>query len=227
MKYIAHRGQPTQAPENTIPSFVLAAEKEHYFGIECDVYSTKDNHFVVIHNDDLKYMCKDSSKIMDLTLEEIKSFTIKAGKKIKSYPNLQIPQLSEFLDLCSKHNKAAIVEIKQVHDLTQLSDLISIFDDYPSLEIIVISFNINYLKYLRALTNRRLQYLTSSLTNEMIYDCRANQIDIGINKESVNPNLIKRLKKEGFEVAVFTVNDKKQAKQFEELGIDYITTDKL
>lgn len=227
MKYIAHRGQPLHAPENTIPSFILAAEKEHYYGIECDIYSTKDNHFVVFHNDDLMYMCKNQAKIMDLTLEEIKTFTIKAGRKIKSYSGLQIPQLSDFLDICSKYNKAAIIEIKHIHNLAQLTDLIAIIDEYPSLEVMIISFNINYLKYLRALVNIPLQYLTSKLTDEIIYDCRANQIDMSISKESVKPALIKRLKKEGFKVGVFTVNDKKQAKQFKELGIDYLTTDKL
>src|SRR5690606_30232348 len=147
--------------------------------------------------------------------------------KIKSHPDLRIPELSEFLDICSKYNKAAIIEIKRVHDLSQLSNLVLILEQYISLEVIFISFNITYLKYLRALTNLELHYLTSKLTDEMIYDCRTNQIDLGISKESVKPALIKKLKKEGFKIGVFTVNDKNQAKHLESLDIDYITTDKL
>ena len=34
MKYIAHRGFSSKAPENSIPAFELAALSEAHFGIE-------------------------------------------------------------------------------------------------------------------------------------------------------------------------------------------------
>jgi len=41
-KWIAHRGLSSEAPENTLESFRLAA-LNGYYGIECDVQSTKDH----------------------------------------------------------------------------------------------------------------------------------------------------------------------------------------
>ena len=53
MKYIAHRGFSSKAPENSIPAFKLAALSENHFGIECDVHQTKEsvvqlNHFIYL-----------------------------------------------------------------------------------------------------------------------------------------------------------------------------------
>lgn len=227
MKYIAHRGLSSQAPENTIASFLLAAKNQHFYGIECDVYSTKDGEFVVFHDDNLKRMAKTALNIMDLTYSELNQITIKSGSKIKSYRNEKVPLLTSFLDICSDHNKAAVIEVKKVHDITQLSNLVTILDNYPSLTVIFISFNLNYLKYLRAITNCDLQYLTSVNSTEIMYDCRANRIDISFDKDKLTPALVKKFKKEGFKIAVYTVDSISQALQFEKMGIDFLTTNSL
>jgi glycerophosphoryl diester phosphodiesterase len=39
VKYVAHRGQSMNAPENTIPAFELAG-RSGFWGIECDTYCT-------------------------------------------------------------------------------------------------------------------------------------------------------------------------------------------
>ncbi|MEF3692634.1 MAG: glycerophosphodiester phosphodiesterase family protein, partial [Acholeplasmataceae bacterium] len=67
MKYIAHRGYSSKAPENTVPSFTLAGEKQRFYGIECDLYTTKDGQFVVFHDENLKRMTGVDGSIMDYT----------------------------------------------------------------------------------------------------------------------------------------------------------------
>jgi glycerophosphoryl diester phosphodiesterase len=227
MKYIAHRGLSSQAPENTIASFSLAAKNQHFYGIECDVYSTKDGEFVVFHDDNLKRMAKATRNIMDLTYPELSEYSIKTGSKIRTYRNEKIPLLTAFLDICLDNNKAAVIEIKKVHDITQLTNLVAILDNYPSLTVILISFNLNYLKYLRAITNIDLQYLTQSISTEIMYDCRANHIDMSVDKDKLTPAIVKKLKKEGFKIAVYTVDSISQALQYEKMGIDFLTTNSL
>ncbi|MBU1143289.1 MAG: hypothetical protein KKH92_06560 [Firmicutes bacterium] len=227
MKYIAHRGLSSKAPENTIPAFELAAKEQRYFGIECDVQTTKDNQFVIFHDDDLQRMAKAKVKIKDLTYEELLGYTISKGNGIKKNPGSKIPLLLDYLEICSFHNKTAVIEIKKLNDITMLTDLIDLLDNYPSLSVIIISFNMNYLKYLRAITQIELHYLSDSISDSEIYDARVNQLGLSLKKDIVNKSFINRLKKEGFKIAIYTVNDLKDAIKFQNLGIDYLTTDKL
>ncbi|MDX9690996.1 MAG: glycerophosphodiester phosphodiesterase family protein [Acholeplasmataceae bacterium] len=227
MKYIAHRGLSSQAPENTIAAFQLAANTPEFFGIECDIHQTKDNQFVVFHDDDLKRMAKVTHKIKDLTYEELLKYPIKTGSKIKSHPNQTIPLLTDFLTICEEYQKTAVIEIKQVHEMENLSDLLLILEHFPTVNVIFISFNLSYLKYMRAISDISLKLLCDKVTDALIYDLRVNNINFSIQKDSFKPALINKLKKKGFEIATFTVNKKTTAKQLEKMGIDYITTDKI
>lgn len=227
MKYIAHRGLSSQAPENTIASFLLAAKEERFFGIECDVHETIDHQFIVFHDDDLKRMAKMDIKVKETTYQELQKYLIKTGSKVKTFPNQTIPLLTDYLSICEEYQKAAIIEIKYVQDMENLQKLLEIFEHYPTVKIILISFNLSYLKYLRAISDVSLQFLTDKVTDTLIYDLRVNSIDVSIQKDSFKPTLIAKLKKKGFEIATFTVNKKSTAKQLEKIGIDYITTDKV
>jgi glycerophosphoryl diester phosphodiesterase len=227
MKYIAHRGLSSKAPENTIPAFELAAKEQRYFGIECDIQTTKDNQFVIFHDDDLQRMVKAKVKIKDLTYEELLEYTISKGNGIKKYSGLKIPLLSDYLEICSFYNKTAVIEVKKVNDITLLTELIDLLDNYPSLSIMIISFNMNYLKYLRAITQIELHYLADSISESEIYDARVNQLGLSLKKDILTKSLVHQLKKEGFKIAVYTVNDAKDALMFQNFGIDYLTTDQL
>ncbi|HCB65998.1 MAG TPA: hypothetical protein DEP70_00200, partial [Acholeplasmataceae bacterium] len=57
--------------------------------------------------------------------------------------------------------------------------------------------------------------------------CRANRIDISFDKDKLTPAIVKKLKKEGFKIAVYTVDSISQALQYEKMGIDFLTTNSL
>lgn len=228
MKYIAHRGLSSKAPENTTKAFELAGQEQKYFGIECDIRTTKDHQFVVFHDEDLTRMMRMKGKIADFDLKELKEITIKRGNQVKKYADLHIPTLDEFMDICSYYNKTAVIEIKEVHEMTLLTELISKLDEHIGLSVIVISFNITYLKYLRALSEHiELQLLIDKLDESLIYDARVNHIDISINKDVIKKKgVVSRLKKEGFKIGVYTVNDVKDMMRMQSYKVDYLTTDK-
>ncbi|MDO9628542.1 MAG: hypothetical protein Q7I99_01465, partial [Acholeplasmataceae bacterium] len=70
-------------------------------------------------------------------------------------------------------------------------------------------------------------YLADSLLDSEIYDARVNQLNLSLKKDILSKTFVSKLKKEGFKIAVYTVNDSKDALKFQNLGIDYLTTDKL
>lgn len=226
MKYIAHRGLSSKAPENTIAAFTLAGQKQRFFGIECDLYTTKDGRFVVFHDEQLKRMTGVEGAVMDYDYNELLQMTIIKGSRIKQYPDQKIPTFEEYLDVCSYYNKTAVIEIKRIHDITQLTDLVNTIDERIGLSVIIISFNINYLKYIRAISSAELQLLTDQVDDETIYECRVNQLDVSMPKEMITLQLVKKLKKEGFKIGTFTVDEAKTMIEFEKYGIDYLTTNR-
>ncbi len=227
MKYIAHRGLSSQAPENTIPAFELAAEQDMFYGIECDIQTTADHQFVIMHDDSLYRMAKVKKDVKAMSIEEIGEVKIKSGSKIRSYPNIHVPTLDTYLSICRDYAKTAIIEVKWIHDITLLNDLINLIETYEGVSVVLISSNINYLKYLRAITGHDLQLVTEKITDAMLYDCRVNKIDFALKKTIIHHKLVAKLKRQGFKINVWTVNTLIEAKRFEAMGIDYLTTDRL
>ena len=222
MEYIAHRGKTKEALENTLEAFIEAGKDQHYVGIECDIHSTLDGVFVVHHDETLKRLADDERNIIDVNYEDIKD--IELSDETKSYA---LPTLESFLDICMTYKKIPMIEIKRVSNIEHLNQLLIMLELYHELNPIIISFNINYLKYLRAISNLELYFLTKEITEQNMYDCRVNEINYYINKESIDKLTIKTLKSKGFKIGVFTVNDEETEEEAKKLNIDYLTTDCL
>lgn len=222
MEYIAHRGKTKEALENTLEAFIEAGKDQHYVGIECDIHSTLDGVFVVHHDDTLKRLADDERNIIDVNYEDLKD--IELSDETKSYA---LPTLESFLDICMTYKKIPMIEIKRVSNIEHLNQLLIMLELYHELNPIIISFNINYLKYLRAISNLELYFLTKEITEQNMYDCRVNEINYYINKESIDKLTIKTLKSKGFKIGVFTVNDEETEEEAKKLNIDYLTTDCL
>jgi glycerophosphoryl diester phosphodiesterase len=217
MEYIAHRGKTQKALENTLEAFEHAGQDNHFVGIECDIHSTLDGIFIVHHDDSIKQL--DNKKIVELNFQEIKN--------IKLEGKYQIPLLEEFLDICKKYQKVPMIEIKKVADIEHLQQLITMLELYQDIKPVIISFNMNYLKYLRTQTQFDMYFLTTEISDQNMYDCRVNEINFYINKESLNKETIKTLKSKGFKIGVFTVNETEIEKHAKNLEIDFLTTDTL
>lgn len=71
MKFIAHRGASKECTENTVSALNKGAEIGAY-AVECDLRLTKDDVFVIFHDDDLKRLAGQDKKIKDITYEEMK-----------------------------------------------------------------------------------------------------------------------------------------------------------
>ena len=106
----SHRGVASEAPDNTMSAYRLAAE-QGYDMIELDLRFTKDNRCVAMHDRTVNRFARnadgselaDQLPIADITLEEARRYDygIRFSEKYKGEP---IPTLEEILDFAKSVN---------------------------------------------------------------------------------------------------------------------------
>ncbi len=92
----AHRGAMKTQPENTIPAFRAAVEAGAQM-IEFDVWLTKDNQMVVLHDETVDRTTNGTGNVSELTLDEIKKLDAGSWKSAE-FKGIQIPTFSEVLN---------------------------------------------------------------------------------------------------------------------------------
>ena len=98
IKVVAHRGGAHLGPpENTAAAIEKAIEVGADM-IEIDIRETKDGHLVIMHDSTVDRTTNGTGRVIDLTLEEIRS--LDAGSwKGETYRGLKVPTLKEALEL--------------------------------------------------------------------------------------------------------------------------------
>lgn len=96
---IAHRGAHQGIPENSLPAYQKAIDLGCDF-MEIDVRTTKDGHFVSVHNSTIdSYVEGKTGIVRNLTLAELKSLDI-GTRYGEEWKNTRIPTFEEILQLC-------------------------------------------------------------------------------------------------------------------------------
>ncbi|HEX9896582.1 MAG TPA: glycerophosphodiester phosphodiesterase [Dehalococcoidales bacterium] len=106
---IAHRGFTRKFPDNTLEAF-SAAIKLGADGIECDVHETADNHFIIIHDNDI-----EGKRIAEMSLRDV--------QQVRLREQYRIPTLEETLELCRGHVLLNL-ELKLVYSLDRLLEMV-------------------------------------------------------------------------------------------------------
>ena len=109
-RYVAHRGIVNgKYPGNSLDAIKQAAATPGIWGIETDIWQTKDGKFVCIHG-------KDSAKETKWGKHQVtttKRSTLRKTKvKTKTGYSYTLPTLEEYLDACKSGGKVAVIEIK-------------------------------------------------------------------------------------------------------------------
>jgi glycerophosphoryl diester phosphodiesterase len=94
VEVIAHRGEHLECPENTMP----AIEKAIALGVdwvEIDARTTKDGHFVLMHDGSVDRMTNGKGEVAGLTLAEIRA--LDAGVSKPGFARTKVPTLDEAL----------------------------------------------------------------------------------------------------------------------------------
>ena len=225
---IAHRGVSGLEKENTVPAFVAAGNRS-YYGIECDIYVTLDKKVVVIHDDNLLRVAGCDRGVKGSTLEELRSynlFDVDSSEKKEYY---KIPLLEEYLEICKRYEKKAIVEVKDHISQEEIDIILEVVERSGYLnETVFISFYPwNLFKIRAKYPNQPVQFLTSEMNEKLMNLCFENNFDLDINYNIVTKELIEMFHSHNLIVNTWTVNDKETALKLIEMGIDFITTNIL
>ncbi len=254
---IAHRGNRSISPENTIETFRQAIGKSDMF--EFDVQYTKDFYPIVMHDDSLLrttnvkeiFKNKNSFNVRDFTLKEIKTLdnvswfiqndpfsTIKNQKADIDYlVKLQknsIATLDEVLAFMKTNNFPANLEIKNsdFFESSKIShNIAKKINQYKVSDICLISsFNHNYIRAIKK--NNPSFFIAAILEETELLNILEYLKDLQVCAYHVDKSLaikdtIKLLKENDIFTNVFTVNDKIEKRELFKKGIKGIFTDIL
>lgn len=224
----AHRGVTAVAPENTIPAYEKAVE-EGYYTAECDILLTKDNVWVLNHNDTTNKMFFEMGNVADYTLEELKGFTYRQGVNFWQ-EGLEIATLDEYLDVFVGTETRPQIEIK-ADSYDMLYTVVDAIEAKGLTEqAIVISFDFGQLEVIHELNpDIELWYLIDEITAEEIAKAQAlsDNVWLSPNFEKNDKASIQLALDAGIGVSFWTVNTVEDAKMLYDMGVRYIETDIL
>ena len=216
---IAHKGYHVDEIENTLGAF-SAAGRRNFYGIETDIYLTKDKYWVCNHDPKIKGMTKN---ISDSTLDEILEVNL------SNDPNkiVRICRFEDYINVCSAYNKHPVIEFKEDENITYLEQLISLLKNYNVInECIFISKISSVLGNMYNLREKyHYSYDLQMLTEGTGWQYVPEILNVSSQYDGINAAMIEDCKFVGQYVAAWTVNEKEVAENLITLGVKYITTD--
>jgi glycerophosphoryl diester phosphodiesterase len=106
---LAHRGDKTHAPENTLPAFEQAIQKGAD-GVELDAKLTADGHVIVIHDSTVERTTNGEGRVSSMTLESIRK--LDAGSWFnEKFSGTKVPLLEEVFETLGRE-KIINIELK-------------------------------------------------------------------------------------------------------------------
>ncbi|WP_407065043.1 glycerophosphodiester phosphodiesterase family protein [Enterococcus lactis] len=231
LTWIAHRGNNSTAPENSIVAFENVYRHQ---AIETDIQLTSDNRWVVMHDETVDRTTNGTGKISDMTYDQFRALRIDTGANVDKLTDDEKipPNLEEFLLICKKNNRIPVVEIKATGGYTkeQLQLIKTISDGIEMTEkTIFISFNYDMLVLMREIFPfNELQWVYQGTINtDVITKLKTLGLpcglDINENNASLTKDNVNLLHANRLKIGAWTVGYNFFEKM-KDLGIDYITT---
>ena len=229
IRYVAHRGNHQVAPENSLPSF----QQANTWGIETDVWLTKDKKWVVMHDETVDRMTNGKGRISDLTLAQIREMRIDTGANVGSFDasQLVVPTLEEYLTIMGSKQSVPFIEMKATNLASvEYDSLVTLINQYGFADTaVVISFDFNNLVEIKKRAPQmQVQLLGGTIDNEMINKVSGlgSNVGLDIQYEGVvsKVDMIAKAQAKGLSVHLWGV-PQSEFRRMEALGIDNLTTD--
>ncbi len=227
IKMIAHRGVSGLEHENTCAAFVAAGQRS-YYGIETDVHVTKDGKIIVVHDDDLKRIAGLDMVVEESLFEDLRAVRL---TDLDGQPRMDLclPTLEEYIRICKKYDKQAILELKNPMEKEKIWEIAEQIKGIGWFErTTFISFAGENLVALREkYADADAQYLTELCTEKEIEFMIENRLDADLCGYCVTPEIIKTLHDAGLKVNCWTLDTLEHANLAKAVGVDFITTNIL
>lgn len=225
VKFISHRGESLDAPENTIPAFALSQERQTD-GMECDVFMTSDGQVVCCHDPDTERTTGIRRVIAESTYAELQELT--AHNDMQGFENTRIPLLSDTFKFVGP-GREYYIEIYKT-DTAIVPAVLELIKNsgQPQERFIVISFGDEVIRRCKELDPGQKAMLLAGREKidrliERLQACHADGADLGAVPE-MDIAYVHQVRAAGFGLAIWTVDDLPTAQRFAALGVDAITS---
>lgn len=222
---IAHRGCHHKCYENTKDAFLYAA-KGDYYGIETDIHLTRDKKWIIHHDPTFKSNGKECV-IKDEKLETLLKLPLDNKWNYQAY----MLTLEEYLEIVKGSGKRPIIEIKPKNpSFFSLRKAVKIIRKYFSLdEVDFIAFYPWPLFKLKFMYRKEVHIQQLWEHTHPFIKKWAYKHNFGLDAEAncLTKEIVDEFHNKGLKVNAWTVDDKKTLKQLEDIGVDYITTNKF
>ena len=231
-KWISHRGESYDAPENTVPAFRLSQERKTD-GMECDIYFTNDGKVVCNHDGDTGRVSGNFIKalVTESSYAGLQSIDVSNGKK--GYEGTRIPLFIDTLPYLGA-DREYYVEIKK-GALNMAPELIRLIDEsgIPKEQFVMICFDDAVVKFYKELAPEREALLLvggnpvpdADVVIERLKACHADGVDIRFS-DNIDEAYVAAIRAAGFSFAVWTVDTPELAKKYLDLKVDAITSNR-
>lgn len=95
---VSHRGDHTQAPENTLKAYANAIKAGADY-VEIDLRTTVDSQLVIMHDASVDRMTSGKGLVKELTYDSLRRLKV-SNKEHPEWGEFDIPTFSQVLDLC-------------------------------------------------------------------------------------------------------------------------------
>ena len=228
VQMIAHRGLSGLALENTLFAFEAAGERG-YYGIEADVQITKDGKFIIAHDSDLQRIVGLDMQISESSFAELRALRFSDIYGSSDEKNCFLPSLDEYINICKKYDKQAVLELKNKMPKEKVLELAQAVQALGWWErTTFISFRRNNLLALReGYPDATAQYIVEKAEKEDFEFMIEHKIDANLCWSAVTPSRVRKLHKAGLKVNCWTVDGRACAWYMRACGVDMITTNIL
>ena len=223
---IAHRGSSFTAPENTVASAKLAWE-QNADAVECDIYLSKDNRIMVMHDGTTKRTTGETYKFPETNSDVLRNLDA-GSRKDQKYKGEKIPFLEEIIATAPK-GKKIVIEIKCGPEVFPvLKEVVS--KCKKKKQLIFIAFDWQNILIAKKMFPKNACYWLSSSAADVqakLPEVAKNRLEgVNLNNKIIDEKTVKKAKDLGLEVLAWTIDDPQEAKRLVQLGVTAITTNR-
>lgn len=218
---IAHRGNSSVAPENTLAAVRAAVELDPQPAyIEIDLHRSKDGVLVVSHDEDTLRTTGAAGLIREQMFPALRKldagYANEFGDRFKGE---RLPRLEEVLDLVQETPIGIMIESKQ---LLLEDDVVALLKKRGELKKhIFASFDeLSVFRAKQLAPELQTLFLAGELSPGSLWRGKDVKADImGVNSKT-SMEMVRRAQQEGFLVWVWTVDDEKEMQAFFSIPVD-------
>lgn len=231
---VAHRGDRTIAPENTMPALQAALDEPMAY-VETDVQLTKDLVPVLMHDTWVNRTTNGSGRVGDLTLAQLQELDAGAWYS-PAFVGTRVPTLESLFSalqasVASEREPKALLELKGFWSVEEVRIVTDLIAQYDVAELVILSsFDPVTLQHAQEVDETIPRaIITRTLPSDPVRFARLyGAVAIITSHAAVEADrwAVDRIHRAGLGILLYTLNSKPRWTSALSLGVDGIITDR-